>query len=344
MRQFSETGPGVAAAVEDIAAQPVQASGAAAVVPASGAVPSISVVSTMYRSRGFLDAFLSETLAALQRIGCTDFEIVLVNDGSPDDSLDYAIERRRDIPQLVVVDLTRNFGHHRAMLAGLGQTRGDLVFLIDCDLEVAPSTLAGFYARQRETGADVVFGFQEARKGGWFERVSGGIFWKGFNLLSETKVTENLVTERIMTRRFVDALLRLGDTNVFIAGMMSWTGYRQIAMPVPKSQRQGQSTYSLLKRVQLMVDAISSFSSRPLVWLFNAGVAITAVSFGYAAYLVLRKFLYGDTLLGFTSVMALMAISLGILTTAVGMVGIYLGKVFNQVQNRPPYLIRDIHR
>jgi len=326
MRQFTETGP------------------AAAAVSAAGAAPAISVVSTMYRSRGFLETFLAETLVALKKVGCSDFEIVLVNDGSPDDSLQYAIERRRDIPQLVVVDLTRNFGHHRAILAGLGQARGDLVFLIDCDLEVAPSTLADFYARQRESGADVVFGYQEARKGGWFERVGGGVFWKGFNLLSETKVTENLVTERIMTRRYVDALLRLGDANVFISGMMSWAGFEQIAVPVPKSQRQGQSTYSMLKRLQLMVDAISSFSSRPLLWLFNAGVLITAVSFGYAAYLVLRKFLYGDTLIGFTSVMALMAISLGILTTAIGLVGIYLGKVFNQVQNRPPYLIRDIHR
>jgi putative glycosyltransferase len=315
-----------------------------AVATAQTGAPAISVVTTMYRSREFLERFLAESLGALQSIGCSSFEIVLVNDGSPDDSLQYALASRRDIPQLVVVDLSRNFGHHHAMHAGLRHARGDLVFLIDCDLEVAPSTLASFFDRQRESGADLVYGYQEGRKGGWFERLSGGLFWKGFNLLSDIRIPENIVTERIMTRRFVDALLTMGDYNLFLGGMMSWTGFTQLGMPVPKSQRAGASTYTLLKRFQLMVNAVSSFSSKPLVWLFNIGLVITLASFSYAGYLVFRKLVFGDALLGFTSVMALNAMSLGILTTSVGLVGIYLGKVFNQVQNRPTYIIRNVYR
>ena len=298
----------------------------------------------MYRSRYFLERFLADTLDALDGIRCRNFEIVLVNDGSPDESLQYALERQRDVPQLVVVDLSRNFGHHHAIHAGLRHARGDLVFLIDCDLEVAQATLSAFHARQRETGADLVYGYQEARKGGWFERLSGGLFWKGFNLLSDIRIPENIVTERIMTRRFVDALLSMGDYNLFLGGMMSWTGFTQLGMPVPKGQRAGASTYTLLKRFQLMVKAVSSFSSKPLVWLFNIGLVISLASFSYAAYLVFRKLVFGDALLGFTSVMALTAMSLGILTTSVGLVGIYLGKVFNQVQNRPTYIVRDVHR
>jgi putative glycosyltransferase len=306
--------------------------------------PVLSIVSTMYRSRGFLEDFLSGCLEALRKINVDDFEIVLVNDGSPDDSVDYAISRRAELPSLVVVDLSRNFGHHHAMHAGLRQARGELIFLIDCDLEVPPSCLVPFFQKQRETGADLVFGYQEVRKGGWFEQWSGGIFWKGFNLLSETKIPENILTERVMTRRFVDALLSLGDRNVFLGGMMSWTGFVQIGLPVWKKQRVGQSTYTLMKRVNLMVNAVSSFSSRPLTWLFNAGVVITALSFMYVAYLLGRKMFLGDTLLGFTSLMAMISLSLGISTTALGLVGIYLGKVFNQVQNRPTYIIKDIHR
>ncbi len=303
-----------------------------------------SIVSTMYRSRPYLEQFLAECLAVTRDMGCTDFEIVLVNDGSPDDSLAYARSRMAEIPQLVVVDLSRNFGHHYAMQAGLRVARGAKVFLIDCDLEVAPSVMADMSAKLDSTGADMVYGYQEARKGGWFEQLSGGVFWRGFNWLSETKVPVNLVTERVMTRRFVDALLSLGDFNLFLGGMMSWTGFVQIGMSVGKKQREGQSTYTLLKRVQLMVNAVSSFSSRPLVWLFNVGIAITALSFSYAMYLVVRKLLFGDALLGFTSMMALLALTLGILTTGLGIVGVYLGKVFNQVQNRPTYIIRDIHR
>ena len=120
------------------------------------------------------DSFLGECLKALRDMDAHDFEIVLVNDGSPDDSLAYAVSRQLVIPQLVVVDLSRNFGHHHAMQAGLRVARGERIFLIDCDLEVAPATLVDFAAKQRETGADLVFGYQEERKGGWFERMSGG--------------------------------------------------------------------------------------------------------------------------------------------------------------------------
>lgn len=306
--------------------------------------PAISIVSTMYRSRLFLESFLAECLQALSEFNCNDFEILLVNDGSPDDSLAYALERKKNIPQLVVVDLSRNFGHHHAMQAGLRHARGDLIFLIDCDLEVPPSVLPEFARKLRESGCDMVYGYQESRKGDWFEQISGGLFWKGFNLLSETKIPENNTTERIMTRRFVEAFLQMGDHNLFLGGMMSWTGFTQIGVPVEKKQRAGQSSYTLLKRIKLMVNAVSSFSSQPLVWLFNAGVFITLSSFALVAYLIIRKLIFGDALLGFTSLMGFMAISLGILTTAIGLVGIYLGKVFNQVQNRPSYIVKDIYR
>jgi putative glycosyltransferase len=304
----------------------------------------ISIVSTMYRSRPFLEKFLAECLQALSEIGRDRFEILLVNDGSPDESLVYALERRADISQLVVVDLSRNFGHHHAVQAGLQHARGNLIFLIDCDLEVTPLVLVEFYRKLQESGCDVVFGYQEARKGGRFEQISGDLFWKGFNLLSETKIPENSITERIMTRRFVDALLQMGDRNLFLGGMMRWAGFQQIGLPVIKKRRDGGSSYTLMQRIGLMVNAVSSFSAQPLIWLFNIGITITLLSFSFAFYLVMRKLLFDDALMGFTSVMTVMTLSLGILTTAIGIVGIYLGKVFKQVQNRPTYIVKDIHR
>ncbi len=165
---------------------------------------------------------------------------MLVNDGSPDDSLAYALDRRVDISQLVVVDLSRNFGHHHAIQAGLQNARGNLIFLIDCDLEVSPLVLADFHRKLHESDCDVVFGYQEARKGGRFEQISGGLFWKGINFLSDVKIPENIVTERIMTRRYVEALLQMGDRNLFLGGMMSWTGFQQIGLPVVKRQRSGK--------------------------------------------------------------------------------------------------------
>ena len=305
--------------------------------------PRYSIVSTMYRSAGFLPDFLPQCVQALRAIGCEDYEIVLVNDGSPDDSLQVALAARAQIPQLVVVDLSRNFGHHAAMQAGLAAARGERVFLIDCDLEVPPSVLAELDAKLSETGADMVYGYQEARKGGLFEKWTGGLFYKGFNLLSETRIPENVATERVMTQRYVQALLRLGDRNLFLAGMMSWAGYTQIGVVVKKRQREGRSTYTLSRKLSLLINAVASFSAQPLMWLFTAGLSITGLSLLYVAYLVLRKFLFDDALLGFTSMMALTALSLGVTTTGLGLIGIYLGKVFSQDQGRPTYIVRDIH-
>ena len=306
--------------------------------------PHISIVATMYRSRPFLERFLAECLQALAELQCTDFEIVLVNDGSPDDSLAYAIDRRKDIPSLVVVDLSRNFGHHYAMQAGLRHALGDVVFLIDCDLEVSPLTLPEFKRKLDSSGSDMVYGFQEARKGGFFEKASGGFFYKAFNWLSDIKIPENIATERIMTRRYVTALLQLGDRNLFLGGMMSWTGFQQLGLPLQKKQRDGKSTYTLLRRINLMVNAVSSFSAQPLVWVFNIGLSITTLSFLFVCYLLLRKIIFDDALLGFTSMVAMITLSLGIMTTGLGIIGIYLGKVFTQVQNRPTYIVKDVYR
>jgi len=204
--------------------------------------------------------------------------------------------------------------------------------------------LVEFHRKLSESCCEVVFGYQEVRKGRLFEQIGGGLFWKGINFLSDVKILENIATERIMTCRYVEALLQMGDRNLFLGGMMGWAGFQQIGLPVIKKRRDAGSSYTLMQRIGLMVNAVSSFSAQPLIWLFNIGITITLVSFSFAFYLVMRKLFFDDALLGFTSVMTVMTFSLGILTTAIGIVGIYLGKVFNQVQNRPTYIVKDIHR
>jgi putative glycosyltransferase len=302
------------------------------------------VVSTLYRSREFLQSFLDEVLQAVAAAGFSRFEIVLVNDGSPDDSLAYALSRKQSLPELVIVDLSRNFGHHQAAQVGLRYARGELIFLIDCDMEVRPAILSTFREKMSATSCDAVFAYQEARNGGLFQRLTGWLFWKGFNALSDVRIPENICTERLLTRRFVDAFLTLGDHNLFLGGMMSWTGFSQIGVAVTKVPRTGASAYGILDRLKLMVNAVSAFSSRPLTWLFYIGVSITAVSAVMIVYLIARKLLFDDALLGFTSIMAMLVMSLGIMTTSIGTLGIYLGKVFNQVQQRPNVIVRDVYR
>lgn len=302
----------------------------------------LSIVSTLYRSAAFLPRFLAECRSALEAAGIADYEIVFVNDGSPDASAEWVAQERTRDPRVKLVDLSRNFGHHRAALAGLTYARGERVFLIDCDLEVSPAELQRLADVMRDTGADVVYGVQEARKGGVVERVGGAMFWRLFNRLSDTTVPDNVLTERLMTRRYVDALLSLGDRNIFLAGMMYWTGFTQVAVPIVKRQREGRSTYSFARRFSLLVEAVTSFSALPLRLTLATGLLFTAASTLFALLLLARKLIHPETvLLGFTSLMVVILAVGGVIITLMGVLGLYVSKLFVQAQGRPAFIVRD---
>jgi len=183
--------------------------------------PQLSIVTTLYKSTRFLDAFVAQCEVAMAEIKCDSYEIVFVNDGSPDDSLAKVLQIKERNDRIVAVDLSRNFGHHYAIMAGLTYSTGDYVFLIDCDLEVAPTQIPTFYNKfKEEKDCDVVFGVQETRKGSFIERKVGGLFYNFFNGLTDTRIPENLLTERLMSRRYVDELIKMGDKNIFMAGMI----------------------------------------------------------------------------------------------------------------------------
>lgn len=305
----------------------------------------ISVVSTLYNSRIFLERFITQTIEALNSIQADQYEIIFVNDGSPDDSLDFLIEKKKQVPQITIIDLSRNFGHHYAMQAGLQYAKGDYVFLIDNDLETPPSFLADcFVELKNNPDLDVVYGYQEERKGRFVESVGGKIFWWALSKFSEVKIPKNILTERMMKRDYLDSLLTLGDANLFLGGMMYWAGYKQKGLPVEKRVREGRSTYSTKKRMQLMIQAVTSFSGKPLEYLFYIGILITFGSLLTIVYFGIQKILYGDSIqLGWTSIVMLNILILGIISTFLGLIGIYLFKIFRQVQNRPNAIIRKIY-
>src|SRR5690606_17924878 len=187
----------------------------------------LSVVATLYNSAAHLAEFHRRASATAQDLAGEDYEIVLVNDGSPDASGALAQDLVRTDPRTVLVDLSRNFGHHKAMMTGLAQACGDRVFLIDSDLEEEPEWLGPFAATMAKTGADVVFGVQERRKGGFFERWSGDLFYRLFHLLTGIDIPRNMVTARLMSRRYVNALIRHEEREVFMAGLWHITGFDQ---------------------------------------------------------------------------------------------------------------------
>jgi putative glycosyltransferase len=301
----------------------------------------ISVVATLYRSAGCLGEFYRRVKAEAERL-TAEYEIVLVNDGSPDDSLDVALALQRADHRLKLIDLSRNFGHHKAMMTGLAHSRGRRVFLIDADLEEPPELLRELHAKLEAEGADAVYGVQESRKGGLFERWSGALFFHAFNLLSSHPLPRNLTTVRLMSRRYVDALLTHGEREMVIGGLWVITGFKQVPLMITKGSRRA-SSYGLARKVAHAVNAVTSFSDRPLVYVFYMGLGISLLAGAAASYLMIRRLFFGVLLSGWPSLIVSVWLLGGLTLFSIGIVGIYVSKVFIETKQRPYTIVRAIY-
>ena len=301
-------------------------------------MPDLSIVTTMFRSEPFIGEFHARASAAARALGGT-YEIVFVDDGSPDRSLELVRELARSDPCVRIVELSRNFGHHIAAYAAIEAARGDRVFLIDSDLEEHPEWLAEFDKVMKAKNADVVFGVQADAAGA---RGMSGLFYRVFNALSEVYIPPHACTVRLMRRAYVDSLTQLRDHKLFMAGMFMWTGFNQVGVPVDKGRRSaGKSTYNLRRQVGLFIDAITSFSSKPLYAAFFVGSGLATAAGAIGAFMVGRKLLFPDTVLaGFTALFVSVLFIGGLIILFLGVIGIYLSKIFAEVKDRPLYIAR----
>jgi putative glycosyltransferase len=302
----------------------------------------LSIVATLYQSAPYIDEFHRRASIAGRQLVGDDYEIVLVNDGSPDDSLDVAVALTESDSHVVVVDLSRNFGHHKAMMTGLANAKGERAFLIDSDLEEEPECLVAFADQMRGDPCDVVYGVQEQRKGGWIERWSGQWFYSLFKALTGLALPQNAVTARLMTRRYVDALLRHEEREVFMAGLWHITGFVQRPQVVRKHST-SKTTYTFRRKMSLFVNSVTSFSNAPLVGIFYVGVSISLVAVIYIAYLIFNRMFLAKPLSGWTSVMGSIWLLGGLVISFIGVVGIYLSKIFLETKQRPYTIVRQVY-
>jgi len=301
----------------------------------------LSIVATLYCSAPYIDEFYRRASEAARSLN-DDYEIVLVNDGSPDDSLEQAVCLAETDCHVIVVDLSRNFGHHKAMMTGLAHARGEHVFLLDSDLEEEPEWLLSFAGQMKRDKCDVVYGVQEKRKGSLFERWSGQWFYQFFRALTGLALPDNIVAARLMTRRYVDALLRHDEREVFLAGLLFITGFDQRPQPVRKLSKVG-TTYTFRRKMAILVDAIASFSNAPLMAIFYVGLAISILAGLYTGYLVFMWVVLAHPPIGWTSVMASIWLLGGAIISFVGIIGIYLSKIFLETKRRPYTIVRQIY-
>jgi putative glycosyltransferase len=227
-------------------------------------------------------------------------------------------------------------------MTGLSYARGELLFLIDCDLEEQPELLGQFCAEHKGSGADVVYGVQPKRKGSFFEQISGDLFYWLFNILSSHPLPRNLLTVRLMSRRYITGLLEHKERETIIAGLWALTGFKQVPVFVEKRDTSG-TTYSLRKRVANFVNGITSFSNKPLIYIFYLGCAILFFSGISAFYLIVRRLFFGVMLSGWPSLIVSIWLLGGLMLFCLGLVGVYLSKIFLETKQRPATIVQDIY-
>lgn len=305
-------------------------------------MPSITVMTTLYRSEPYIRELYDRSVAAAKRI-TDDYEIVFVDDGSPDNSKGVVKELIAKDPRVRLVELSRNFGHHKAVMTGLAYTRGDFVFIIDSDLEEDPELVEEFYEIMRDDGdVDVVYGLVEKRKGGFLERAAGAMFYEIINFISEVPIPKNQLSARLLSRRFVATLLKNTESQPFFNGVIAWSGYKQVGVAAPKYHK-GSTTYGWKIKFSQALNALVSFSNKPMTYIAGIGLTISSIALLIALFLAARMAIYGGSVDGWVVVLASVWILGGFILSSVGLVGFYVGRIFLQVKGRPNAVVKHVH-
>lgn len=306
----------------------------------TSAAPRISVVSPVYGCAGCLRELVARIGAALAAIGET-WEIVLVDDASPDAAWPVARELGVADPRVRAIALSRNFGQHPAIAAGLDHARGDWVVVLDCDLQDRPEEIPRLWAKAQE-GLDVVFAERETRQDGWLKRTLSRAFIAILNRLSGANYDYRTANFGIYARAVVDAVRSMGDPSPFFPIMVRWTGFRATSIPVQHDARgDGDSSYTLRKLAKLALETVLSHSDKPLRLVAALGLVVSLIALVIAGFSVLR-YLRGDvTVAGYTSIVASVWLLAGVMLFCMGIIGLYVGRVFESVKRRPLYVVRE---
>jgi dolichol-phosphate mannosyltransferase len=297
----------------------------------------VSVVAPVYNEDALLDAFYARVCAALEGL---EFELVVVDDGSSDGT-PLCLERLADAdPRVRVVTLSRNFGHQTALTAGLDHARGDAVVMLDSDLQDPPE-LIGTMLDHWRAGCDVVYAVRETRAGeSRFKLTTARWFYSLFGALAQVRLAPNSGDFRLLDRRALDALLSMRERNRFLRGMTVWVGYTQAAVSYQRDPRHaGETKYSFTRMLRFSADAVLSFSDRPLQLATLLGFLISVLAFVAIPVVVVLRLL-GHYLPGFGAITIVVLLLGGIQLIAIGIIGEYVGRIYDEVKGRPLYLVR----
>lgn len=303
----------------------------------------LSVVIPVYNEQENLPELLSRLLKVLNTIGLS-YEIVFVDDGSKDQSLSLLYQLSGQDEHLVVVELARNFGHQIAVSAGLDYVRGQGIVVMDADLQDPPEVLPQFIAKWQE-GYEVVYAIRQQRKESWLKRVAYAVFYRILHQLADIDIPLDSGDFCIMDRRVVEILNAMPERNRFVRGIRSWVGFRQTGLAYERSTRYaGKSKYSFRKLLALALDGLISFSYVPLRVIAVAGFGVSAFSIALAIFYALKRILVGLNPPGFATLTVALFFLSGVQLITLGVIGEYIGRISDEVKQRPLYIVRRVTR
>jgi len=300
----------------------------------------ISVVSPVYRAENIVDKLVERIMAAASKI-TGKYEIILVEDRGPDGSWEKIKENCAKFHQVRGIRLSRNFGQQYAIAAGLDLSRGEWVAVMDCDLQDNPDEIINMYAKAQE-GYDIVLASRQNRKDNFLKKLFSKYFYALLSYLTETRQDGTVANFALCRRKAVDAMAAMKDYNRYFPTMIKWVGFRLTTLNIEHVERaDGKSSYTFKKRLKLALDTILSFSDKPLRLTIKLGVLILLSSFGFAGYLVVRYFSHDITVSGWASTFLSIWFLSGLSISVTGMVGLYIGKIFEGIKSRPTYIVDE---
>ncbi|MFN7978708.1 MAG: glycosyltransferase family 2 protein [Vicinamibacterales bacterium] len=305
-------------------------------------LPLLSVVVPVFNESAVLPAFLERASAAFAAIPGVDYELVFVDDGSRDDSFAQLSARAARDPHVRVVKFSRNFGHQIAITAGVDHARGDCVVVIDADLQDPPEVV-GRMVDQWRAGFDVVYGVRETREGeSTMKLATAALFYRLLTRLTNIQIPTDVGDFRLMSRRAVNELSRLREKDRFVRGLVSWIGFKQTGVLYNRDKREaGETKYPYRKMIRFALDGITSFSTVPLRLATWMGYIAALLAVMYLFYVLIMRFL-GHTIEGWAGIMVAMLFMGSVQLICLGILGEYLGRVFNEVKPRPMYVVEEL--
>jgi dolichol-phosphate mannosyltransferase len=306
-------------------------------------MPALSIVVPCFNEEGCLRALYDRLTAAARGASGNDYEIVLVNDGSRDNSWPIMRQLAAEDPHVVAVNLSRNHGHQLALTAGLDLCRGEKILIIDADLQDPPELLPAMVETMRETGADVVYGVRKSRRGDTvFKKATAHGFYRLLSRATEVDIPLDTGDFRLMSRRALDALLAMPEQARFIRGMVAWIGFKQVPLAYDRDERfAGETKYPLRKMVRFALDALTGFSSAPLKLASLAGFALAVGSLLLLLYIG-YAWIAGESIQGWTSLMLVVVVLGAVQMFVLALMGEYIGRLYNEAKGRPLYIVQEV--